>query len=218
MQKFGGSAAFINQKERTLILLLCLAAALRIFIFSAAFPFFTEVDEDLHFDLVLRYSLGHVPRAFDLLSKESLEWIVLCASPEFIQTPDQFPEGKFPPPLWKQSGPEAEEVMAVTRAAWSTEINLQSSHPPLYYSLGAVWLRLGQCIGLTGIESLYWIRFLNVPLIALLVWLGYVATRTIQPEHLELRIGVPIVLAFIPQDVFFSINNDVLSPICVGAL
>jgi hypothetical protein len=218
MQKFGGSAAFINRKERTLILLLCLAAALRIFIFSAAFPFFTEVDEDLHFDLVMRYSLGRVPHTFDLLSKESLDWIVLYASPEFIQTPDQFPEGKFPPPLWKQSGPEAEEVIAVTRAAWSTEINFESSQPPLYYSLGAVWLRLGQRIGLTGIESLYWIRFLNVPLIALLVWLGYVVARTIGPERLELRIGVPLLLAFIPQDVFYSINNDVLSPICVGVL
>jgi len=218
MQKFGGSAAFTNRKERTLILLFCLAAALRIFIFCAAFPFFTDVDEDLHFDLVMRYSLGHVPRTFDLLSKESLDWIVPYASPEFIQTPDQFPEGKFPPPLWKQSGPEAEEVMAVTRAAWNTEINFESSQPPLYYSLGAVWLRLGQRLGLTGIESLYWIRFLNVPLIALLVWMGYVAARTIGPEHLELRIGVPLLLAFIPQDVFFSINNDVLSPICVGAL
>jgi len=218
MQKFGVLAAFINRKERILILLLCFAAALRIFIFCAAFPFFTEVDEDLHFDLVMRYSLGHVPRTFDLLSKESLDWIVLYASPEFIQTPDQFPEGKFPPPLWKQSGPDAESVMAVTRAAWRTEINFESSQPPLYYSLGAVWLRLGQRLGLTGIESLYWIRFLNVPLIALLVWLGYVAARTIEPEHLELRIGVPLLLAFIPQDVFYSINNDVLSPICVGAL
>ncbi|PYL88069.1 MAG: hypothetical protein DMF17_00400 [Verrucomicrobia bacterium] len=114
-QKFGGSAAFTNRKERTLILLLCLTAAMRIFIFCAAFPFFTEVDEHLHFDLVMRYSLGQMPRTFDLLSKESLDWIVPYASPEFIQTPDQFPEGKFPPPLWKQSGPEAEEVMAVTR-------------------------------------------------------------------------------------------------------
>ena len=201
-----------------MILLLCLAAALRIFIFCAAFPFFTEVDEDLHFDLVMRYSLGQMPRTFDLLSKESLDWIVPYASPEFLFTPDQFPEGKIPPPLWKQSGPEAEEVMAVTRAGWSTEINFECSQPPLYYLLEAVWLRLGQRIGLTGIESLYWIRFLNVPLIALLVWLGYVAARTIGPEHLELRIGVPLLLAFIPQDVFYSINNDVLSPICVGSL
>src|SRR6267143_2987955 len=218
MRKFCGLAAFTNRKERTLILLLCLAAALRIFISCAAFPFFTEVDEDLHFDLVMRYSLGRLPRTFDLLSKESLDWIVPYASQEFIQTPDRFPDGKFPPPLWKQSGPEAEEVMAVTREAWSTEINFESSQPPLYYSLGAVWLRLGQRIGLTGIESLYWIRFLNVPLIALLVWLGYVTARTIGPERLEMRIGVPLFLAFIPQDVFYSINNDVLSPICVGGL
>jgi hypothetical protein len=217
MQKFGGSA-FTIRRESTLILLLCLVAALRIFVFAAAFPFFTEVDEDLHFDLIMRYSLGQMPRAFDLLSKESLDWIVPYASPEFLQSPNQFPEGKFPPPLWKQSGPEAAAVVAVTRAGWSTEINFESSQPPLYYVIGAVWWRLGQRIGLTGIESLYWIRFLNVPLLVLLVWLGYVAARTIAPECLDLRIGVPLLLAFIPQDVFFSISNDVLYPLCVGAL
>ena len=214
MQKFGGST-FTIRRERTLILLICLVAALRIFVFAAAFPFFTEVDEDLHFDLIMRYSLGQIPRAFDLLSKESLDWTVPYASPEFLQSPDQFPEGKFPPPLWKQSGPEAAAVMAVTRAGWSTEVNFESSQPPLYYVIGAVWWRLGQRIGLTGIELLYWIRFLNVPLLVLLVWLGYVAARTIAPDCLDLRIGVPLLLAFIPQDVFFSISNDVLSPLSV---
>src|SRR4029077_15047502 len=133
MQNFGGLTGFINRNERTLILLLCLAAAVRIFVFAAAFPFFSEVDEDLHFDLIIRYSLGDIPRTFDLLSKESLDLIVPYASPEFLQTPDQFPEGKFPPPLWKQSGPEAAQVVDITRAVWSGETNFESSEPPLYY-------------------------------------------------------------------------------------
>jgi hypothetical protein len=30
-----------------------------VFIFSAAFPFFSNVDEDLHFDLITQYSHGH---------------------------------------------------------------------------------------------------------------------------------------------------------------
>jgi Predicted membrane protein (DUF2142) len=218
MQKCGGLAGFLNRNERTLILLLCLAAALRVFIFAAAFPFFSEVDEDLHFDLIIRYSLGELPRTFDLLSKESLDLIVPYASPEFLQTPDQFPEGKFPPPLWKQSGPETEAVMTVTRAAWSAEINSETSQPPLYYALGAVWWHLGRVLGLTGIGLLYWIRFLNVPLVALLVWLGYVAAGAIWPQRRDVRIGVPLLIAFIPQDVFFCINNDVLSPICLAAL
>ena len=51
-------------------------------------------------------------------------------------------------------------------------------------------------------------------LVAMMVWLGYVAARTIAPERLDLRIGVPLLLAFIPQNVFYAMNNDVLSPLC----
>src|SRR5207244_9748058 len=57
-----------------------------------------------------------------------------------------------------------------------------------------------------------------VPLIAIVVWLGYVTARTIAPERVDLRVGVPMLLAFIPQNVFYAMNNDVLSPICFGAL
>jgi hypothetical protein len=218
MKNFGKSAAFTNQKEIALIFLLCLAAALRIFVFSAGFPFFSNIDEDLHFDLITQYSHARVPRTFDLLKEESLTWIVPYASPEFLATPDQFPGAKFPPPLWKQSPAEAAPELAATKAAWSTEINFESSQPPLYYALASIWWRIGQHIGLTGIQSLYWIRFLNVPLIAIVVWLGYVTARTIAPGRVDLRIGVPMLLAFIPQNVFYAMNNDVLSPICFGAL
>ena len=51
-----------------------------------------------------------------------------------------------------------------------------------------------------------------------MIWLGYLTARTIGPERVDLRIGVPLLLAFIPQNVFYAINNDVLSPLCFGAL
>ena len=146
-----------------------MAAAFRVLIFSAGFPFFTNIDEDLHFDLITQYSHARVPRTFDLLKEESLTWIVPYASPEFLQRPDQFPDAKFPPPLWKQSPTEAAPELAATKAAWSTEINFESSQPPMYYALASVWWRIGQRIGLTGIQALYWIRFLNVPLIAIVI-------------------------------------------------
>ncbi len=212
------SKAFKVWIERVLIVLLCFIAALRVFIFSAAFPFFSNIDEDLHFDLITQYSDGRLPRAFEPLKEESLSWIVPYASPEFLFTPDQFPEGKFPAPLWKQSGSNIEPELAATKAAWSNEINSESSQPPLYYVLTSLWWRLGQVMGLRGIQSLYWIRFLNIPLIAAVVWLGYVIARTIAPERVDLRIGVPVLLAFIPQNVFYAMNNDVLSPLCFGAL
>jgi hypothetical protein len=201
-----------------LILLLSLVAALRVFVFAGAFPFFSNGDEDLHFDLITQYSAGRLPRTFDVLTNESLSFIVPYASPEFLQTPDQFANGKFPSPLWKQSAAEAAPVIDVTKAVWQKEINWESSQPPLYYALAAFWWRLGQYIGLTQIQSLYWIRFLSALLASIVVWLGYVIARTVGLDRLGLSIGVPLLLAFIPQDVLYVLSNDVLSPVCFGAL
>jgi hypothetical protein len=214
----GEFKTFASWSEKVIILLMCVAAAVRVFIFSAGFPFFSNIDEDLHFDLITQYSHGQLPRGLEPLKEETLNWIVPYASPEFLFTPDQFPEGKFPSPLWKQSGPEVEPEIAATRDAWSSEINFESSQPPLYYILASFWWWIGKHIGFVGVQSLYWLRFLNVPLIAIVVWLGYVAARIVAPGRLDLRIGVPLLLAFIPQNVFYAMNNDVLSPVCFGAL
>jgi hypothetical protein len=207
-----------RRKEQLLILLLSVLAAVRVFIFAAAFPFFSSGDEDLHFDLITQYSASRLPRTFDVLTNESLSFIVPYASPEFLQTPDQFPNGKFPTPLWKQSVAEAAPVIEVTRAVWQKEINWESSQPPLYYASAAFWWKGGQYLGLTQIESLYWIRFLNGLLASTIVWLGYVVARTIAPNRIDLSIGVPLLLAFIPQDVLYVLSNDVLSPVCFGAV
>lgn len=212
------SKPFTNRTESVLIAFFCVVAAVRVFVFSAAFPFFSNIDEDLHFDLITQYSEGHLPRAFDPLKEETLNWIVPYASPEFLFTADQFPGAKFPPPLWKQSGPGVEPEIAATRAAWSSEINFESSQPPLYYALASVWWWIGKHLGLTGLQSLYWIRFLNSFLIGLVVLLGYLIARIVAPERVEVHLGVPVLLALIPQNVFYSLNNDVLSPVCFGGL
>ncbi len=212
------SKPFTNRTESVLIAFFCVVAAVRVFVFSAAFPFFSNIDEDLHFDLITQYSEGHLPCAFDPLKEETLNWIVPYASPEFLFTADQFPGAKFPPPLWKQSGPSVEPEIAATRAAWSSEINFESSQPPLYYALASVWWWIGKHLGLTGLQSLYWIRFLNSFLIGLVVLLGYLIARIVAPERVEVRLGVPVLLALIPQNVFYALNNDVLSPVCFGGL
>ena len=64
---------------------------------------------------------------------------------------------------------------------------------------------------------LYWLRFLNIFFVAAFVWLGYFTARTIFPEKKFLRLGVPALLAFMPQSAFYSIQNDVPSPLCFGA-
>src|SRR5258705_6427936 len=110
----GKSKAFVAPNEHLVILLLCLAAALRVLIFSAAFPFFSNIDEDLHFDLITQYSHAQMPHGFDRLKEETLNWIVPYASPEFLFPPEHFPDGKFPAPLWKELWPEVEPEIAST--------------------------------------------------------------------------------------------------------
>ena len=197
--------------ERHLVLVLCCLAAIRVFVYSAAFPFFNNVDEADHFDLVLKYSHGLVPRKLDLESIETSRYMALYGSPEYLLKPQEF---SYHFPIWA-----APERTKAAMEAWVESIrtpNHESSQAPLYYAVAALWLRLGQRLGLAGGFLLYWIRFLNVFVAAALVWLGYSAARLIFPDGQFVRLGVPVLLAVLPQDIFYSIQNDVLSPLCFG--
>ena len=202
--------------ERKWVLLLCLLAAVHTFIFSAAFPFFNNVDEQAHFDLVLKYAYSHIPRGFEPLSVESAQYLVIYSTDEYLQDPVNFLDGQFPPPIWTQAIPKTDPRELFAVAAWHARPSFESSQPPLYYGLAGVWWNLGRVFGFEGGHLLYWLRFLNLLFVVALVWLGYFAARTIFPENFFLRIGVPALLAVFPQTAFYSIQNDVLSPLCFG--
>jgi hypothetical protein len=193
----------------------CLFAAVRVLVFSAAFPFFNNVDERRHFDLVMKYSSAHVPRGAELISPATLSYLSHYASPEFLSAPEDF-EGGYFGPMWKHPAEEVAPTIAKIEEIWGRTPNQESSQPPLYYALAAVWFHLGQWIGLRNATALYWVRFLNVVFVTALVWLAYVAARMIFPDQVALRVGVPLLVAAVPQDAFYGINNDVLSPICFG--
>lgn len=88
-----------GRRQLLLIGLFSLLAAVRVFVFTAAFPFFNNVDEHYHFDLVCRYSHADVPRGLDPCSAEAAALIAVYASPEYARSPREFPGGKFPPHL-----------------------------------------------------------------------------------------------------------------------
>ena len=109
------------------------------------------------------------------------------------------------------------QTLVAKTAAWNNVINHEASQPPLYYALAGAWWRLGKVFGFHDGLLLYWFRFLNIFFVVALVGLGYVAARLVFPERRFLRLGVPALLAFFPQTAFYSIQNDVLSPLCFGA-
>ena len=202
--------------EALLILLLCLCAALRVWLFAAAFPFFGNVDEAGHFDVVVRYSLGRVPRSLERMSPEATHFLARYASPEYLRPPEGYPGGKYPRPFWKLPPVAAHETVRTSEAAWSAIPNHEASQAPLYYALAGAWMRAGGLLGLRGARLLYWVRFLNVFLIAGVVLTSCVAARSILPERRAVRLGVPLLVAFLPQDAFYVIQNDALSPLCFG--
>jgi len=193
----------------------CLFAAVRVLFFSAAFPFFNNVDERRHFDLVIKYAEGHVPRSAELISPATLPYLSHYASPEFLSAPEDF-EGGYFGPMWKHSAEEVAPTIAKIEEIWGRTPNQESSQPPLYYVVAAAWFHVGQWIGVKGGSALYWVRSLNIVFMAALVWLAHLAARMMFPDQVALRLGVPLLIAAVPQDAFYGIDNDVLSPISFG--
>ncbi len=212
------AAASSGSHETKFILLLSLLAAVRVFVFSAAFPFFNNVDELMHFDLIMKYADGHAPRQIEPISADSASYVTLFYSSAYIRSPDNFPGGKFPPPLWTLPKEQMEQALAANTAAWQTQNNYEVAQAPLHYVLQAVWWHFGRLIGVPDGRLLYWLRFFNVLLVLLLVWLAYAAARIIFPGNHFIKLAVPVLLAFMPQSAFYSLGNDVLSPVCFGAV
>jgi hypothetical protein len=272
--------------ERRLIVAFCVLAAVRVLIYAAAFPFFNNVDELAHFDLVMRYGQGHIPRSLETTSPEAAAYIARYGSPEYLHKLADFPDQRVPAPVWKKlqgAGQTGETGVAAdgsrrtlpsaklaptavggyslekvqrdleeSQAAWRMVVNHEASQPPLYYFIAGLWSDLGSLCGLKGMGLLYWIRFLNVFFAAALVWVAYLAALAVSADNLAgegsgswsltdksqianrksqmaqslltsaatrnrfVVLGVPLLAAVLPQDTYYSIQSDVLSPLCFG--
>jgi hypothetical protein len=213
---YGTTATDRERTVRAAAWLLVGIAAIRVLVFAAVFPFFNNVDEIYHFDLVVKYSHGEVPTRLMPVSPESARYVILYGTPEYINPLQKFPEGRIPPPTWRFPAAEVARAMPLALKRWATEINHESLEPPGYYAVAALWLKLGRLFGIGGGFLLYWIRFLNPLLAGALVWIGFRAASLMFPDRLLLRLGVPALLAFFPQDTFYSIQSDVLSPVLFG--
>ncbi len=208
--------SFSESQQRRIVWLLCLLAAVHVFVFSAAFPFFNNVDEQLHFDLAVKYAAGHLPRSLELVSTNATPYVVIYGTHEYLWASNNFPVARFPPP-WTRPMEEIGPRLVAWEASWNQVTNHEALQPPLYYALTGLAWRAGTALRLHDGFLLYGLRFLNLFVVAALVWLGFAAARTVFPDNTFLKLGVPTLLAFLPQTAFYSIQNDVLSPLCFGA-
>ena len=202
--------------DRPLVILFCALAAIRVFAYAAAFPLFNNVDELVHFDLVAKYARGQIPSALTPISPESAHLIALHASPEYALKPQHFADGLIPPPRWTRPAEDVADAVDKDAASLEAVVNHEASQPPLYYAIAALWMRAGELVLSSGGLLVYWIRFLNVFLAAALVGVAYLASASLFPEHRFMRLGAPLLVALIPQDTYYGIESDVLSPLCFG--
>ena len=205
-----------QESAKLFIWLLCLLAGVRTFLFCAGFPFFNNVDEQAHLDLVMKYARGDVPRDLGHYSSESANSIALYGTPEYFMAPQQFAANDFPLPNWTLSAGQREQAVNTNSAWWLSNQNHESGEPPLYYVIAGLWLNLGRVFGITGAWLLYWVRFLNVFVAGSLVWIGFLAAKLVFPDRQFIHLSVPVLLAIWPQTTFYSIQSDVLSPLCFG--
>jgi hypothetical protein len=207
-----------QKSERVGVFFACLLGAVHVFVFAAAFPFFGVADEQTHFDLAVRYAHGEFPRTLTPPAAEALPFLAVYGTPEYLSPPSALPGGVIPPPPWKQPLEKVRDKLAAKEAAYQQQFkNHEAASPPLYYGLAGGWWRLGQALRFEDNRLLYWLRFLNIPLVALLVWLGWRTAREVFPENRFIRAAVPLFIALLPQTAFYTINNDLLTALTFGA-
>ena len=196
------------------VITLCIIAAFRVWIFCAAFPFFCNVDEQAHFDTVIKYARGYLPhKGGTEFDKESIESILLYSTAEYIEKPEDFPRGIVPPPLCALPKEQVRTILKETTKKSFARYNTEAFSPPVYYLIAGAWYNVGKLLGKHGIRLLYWIRFLNAGIIFFIVWFSYLFCKRLFPDTKFMYIGLPFIVAFLPQDAFYAITNDVLSPL-----
>jgi|GEM_PF-1102238 len=202
-------------RERRFIVVVCFFAMIRIFLLNAAYPVFTPVDEVQHFDTIVKHAQGQIFKQGNIhfnLNPWSAKMWVLYGSPEYMH---DVPKDTVPP--YRVMNDSVADATAKKLVGILPNHEIHS--PPLYYFIAGQWLNIGNRLISNDGFLLYWLRFINVPFYGLLVWLTYLSGKKIFPEETALRIGLPMILAVFPNDIFFSLNSDCFSPLfCLIAL
>ena len=192
----------------------CSFAVLRVLIFAAGFPLFNPVDEPSHYEMVYEYSRGRLPGG-DLLKSdaEMARVFTLYSTSEYFKPRAVLRQFHRDVPMEAMPADLKEHYYPEIFAFWHGQSNIETQSPPVYYLAAAAWYRIGELWGARDWRLAYWVRFLNAIWYGAFVWVAFKFVRDIYPERVFLCAGVPLLLAVFPQDVFYGVNRDVLSPL-----
>jgi hypothetical protein len=202
-----------SRREIVWVGALVLFATLRVALSAAAFPFFANVDEQKHVDMVLKYARGYLPEpGRDAYEPEMGRLLGLYGSPEYLLLPGE----PTPSPAWRRTANAMLGVIEASERFLAERANKEAEQPPAYYALAAAWLWLGRGLELSGAGLLYFVRGLGALVAGALVYVAWRLVRDPYRDETLVRRGVPLLAAVFPQDTLFYVTPDVLSPLAGG--
>ena len=206
--------AFLKGKQSWIAGSMCCFALLRILIFAAAFPLFNNVDEQDHYEMVYRYAHGFMPqKTLPRTDPEMARVFTLYGSPEYFVSGDLLRSLRLDVPIAELPAPMKEVQYQRVLDTWMKQSAFEAQSPPVYYMVAGLWYRLGAFLGWREWALAYWVRFLSALVYGVFVWISFLFIKQVYPDRVFLCVAVPIFLAIFPQDVFFGMNRDILSPL-----
>jgi hypothetical protein len=209
----------IRRPRRELLLAFALAgfAALRVWAFAFAFPFFTNVDEYRHVDAVLKYARGAPPALAAVpYELETARLLGVVGSPEYHRDPVTPLQRQVPPPVWASAPAEGRARISQMEDFLRPLHSLEAGQPPVYYATAGAWLALGRSLGLRDGALLYWVRALGGFAMFGLVVACWGVLQSLYVGRASIVWGVPVLVAVMPQDALYYITGDAFSPALGG--
>ena len=200
----------MKDKQLQYLLLGALTAlfAFKILFWSSALPFFGNVDEKAHFDLITKYGAGQSYLNASLeYSNHSLALIPKYQSSDYLLRPEK-----------NAAYSEALNIIfskdkEVATNSLKQEKNYQNNSPPLYYIVMGSFYNI---IGISPESSLSKVFLLRMfsGLFSVLCFLSILIFVQSKWGN-ESTIGFALLFLAIPQGNFYFLNNDVFSPLLI---
>jgi hypothetical protein len=211
--------AFLARNQTWIAGACCCLALIRILIFAAGFPLFNNVDEQDHYEMAYLYAHGFVPeKALPHTDPEMARVFTLYGSPEYFVPGELLRSVHLDVPIAQLPEPMKEVQYQRVLNSWTKLSAFEAQSPPVYYLLAGAWYRLGALLGWREWTLAYWVRFLNAFVYAAFVWISFLFIKQVYPGRAFLSVAVPAFPAFFPQDVFFGMNRDILSPLLAASV
>ena len=206
--------AFLSRRRFWIVAACYCFAVSRILIFAGAFPLFNNVDEQDHYEMVYKYAQHYTPgKELPFCEPEMARVFALYGSPEYLRPLELLRSVHMDTPIAKLPSPMKEKRYQQVFNYWITQPNIEAQSPPVYYIVAALWYRVGAVLGMKDWALAYWVRAFNAIIYGIFVWISFLFVKQVYPERDFLCVAVPAILAIFPQDVFWGMNRDILSPL-----